>query len=105
MSITVLKIMEEVGSRQEKRIVNYINEGLSEIADLVPDVIARSLISVVDGTRFYNLPSSYKKLEGVYQLIDTTNSIYQRIQKIQNVDLLEDSSASSTSEDSDMIIV
>ena len=104
MAITVLNIMEEAGSRQEKRIVKYINEGLSEIADLIPDTVDRSLISVVADTRFYNLPSTSKKIEGIYQLIDTDNGIYKRIERIQNVDLLEDGTASAVTDEDDIII-
>jgi len=90
MAITVLNIMEQVGSRQTGRVMQYINDGLSEIADLIPDKVARSTISVQNGVRLYSLPSTMKKLLNVYQLVDLDNSIYQEISRIENLTLIQE---------------
>lgn len=105
MSITVLKIMEEVGSRQTKRICSYINDGLSEIAGLIPDKVERSTIDIVSGTRFYGLPSTMKNLLGVFQMLDSDENEYERIGIIQSVDVIQDSSASSTTSDDDIVVI
>lgn len=105
MAITVLNIMEQVGSRNTKRIVQYINDGLNEIATLIPDKTDNSLIDVVADTRLYNLPSNMKKLLGVYAKADTDNDKYQRISRIENIDVLQDSSADTTTSDDDLIII
>jgi len=105
MSISVLKIMESVNSRNTKRIVSYINDGLSEIADLIPDKIDRSTIDVVSGTRLYNFPSNMKKLLGVYAVLDSDADKYGKISRIQGIDLLQDDSTNTVTTDDDLIII
>jgi len=105
MSITVLNIMEQVGSREEARILQFINDGLSAIADLTPSDATRSTIDIVANTRFYSLPSTMKKLNGVYELVDSDNSIYQKIDLIENVNLIQDSSVDSVTDDDQIIII
>jgi len=105
MSITVLNIMEQVSSRNTGRIVEYINAGLSEIADLIPDKTDRSLIDVESGVRLYTTPSTAKKLLGVFQKADEDLDKYARIGIIQSLDVIQDDAASTTTSDDDLIVI
>ena len=107
MSLTLLKIMEEVGSRQTGRIAAYVNEGLKEIAELIPDKVERATISIVSGTRLYSLPSNKIELKGVFQQYndDDDSDKYIRIGRISSLDIIQDDTASSVSNDDDIIII
>jgi len=107
MSLTLLNIMEQVGSRQTKLIAQYVNDALEEIAFEIPDKVERSKIDVVADTRYYSLPSTMKNLKGVYQK-DTTltgDTVYVKTSRIQNVDIIQDDNTASTETNDDDIII
>lgn len=103
--MNLLNVMEQVGSRQTKRIAQYVNDCLKEIAEEIPDKMERANISVVAETRLYSLPTNMRKLEGVYQRLDNDDDKYIRISRIQSVDVIQDSTTSTVSNDDDIIIV
>ena len=105
MAVTLLKIMEQVGSRETSKIASYVNDGLKELAGSIEDKVERSNIDIVSGTRFYSLPSSMYKLIGVFQRLDEDDDKYIRISRIKRLDIIQDSLTSSISNDDDIIIV
>ncbi len=96
--------MERTGLRDGQRAINYIKDGLLEISEQIKDQSKRYLFSVVAGTRFYNLPSDHVTTLGVYQAFDNDGK-YVRIPRIQNVQILQDSSSATSTSDDDLIVL
>jgi hypothetical protein len=96
--------MERVGSRNTKRILAYIRDGLLEIATETRDRTARATIDVEEDTLFYTWPTNMVNLLGVYRKYDDDGN-YIAIAEIQKNDLIKDASASSTTTDDDLIVL
>ena len=89
MSLTLLQVMEEVGSRQTGRIASYVNDGLKELGGLIPNNVQRTKIGIKAGTRLYSLPTNVQKIRGVFQKYDNNNDKYIRIGRIKELDILQ----------------
>lgn len=102
----VLEVMERVGSRDVKKIVTYLKDGLLELQSYTPEKVERATIPVVSGTRLYSLPSNMVRLLGVYQNnTDGTDNKYIRIANVISHDIIQDASATEVSADADIIII
>lgn len=101
MAITLLELMERVGSRDEKRILAYIREAFTEIEGLLPEKTTGEFYTVTADTRLYTLPSDMIQLLGVYRVYDSTASSgykkYVLIPRVHNIDMLDVSTGASTS--------
>jgi len=87
----LLEIMERVGSRQTNKVKAYVEDALTEIAELIPERTTYLVYNIVAGQRFYDLPANYINLLGVYRHYATSNNRnqYVRIGSINNLDLHE----------------
>jgi hypothetical protein len=102
--MTILEIMEKVGVFENpKKIMAYVQDGLNEMQHKIPEKIQREFLDIVADTRYYNLPTTMIRLEGVFAKYDSTKWV--RIPRIQNVDILEDSGESTASSDDEIIVV
>ena len=104
MSLTVLEVLERTGLRDTNRGLAYIKDGLLEIQSHISDKIERTTMNVVNGTRFYGLPSNLIELKDVYRLYDGDGK-YVRINRLQNIDILQDDSSSTATTDDDIIMI
>lgn len=102
--MTVQEVMERVGTKQTGLALAFINDGLQEIAERTPDKVKRAFYSIEADTRFYLLPTDMIKLQGVYRKYDS-NGRYIPISMISDVEIQEDSSASTVTTDDDIIII
>jgi len=92
MAITVLNVMERVGSSQTAKVAGYINNALNEIADVIADRILRTTIDIQSDIRFYDLPPEMKDLRGVFARDFTTSdkNIWRRIPRIVRFDYIDE---------------
>jgi hypothetical protein len=102
--VTVLEIMERVGSRRPNRVIAYINDAFSEIESLIPERTTGYMIDVTTDTRLYALPSNLVKLLGVYRKSSTDGS-YIRIAHVNNIDLIDGISSTVTVDTTDILVV
>ena len=99
----VQEIMERTGMRNASKCIAYIKDALNEIQLTYPNKTERATIDIVDGTRYYSLPSNCLALKGVYRKYDDDGR-YQKIKRVVNVEMLEDDSATSVS-GADVIVI
>jgi hypothetical protein len=102
--MTVMELCERCGIRDGQRGLAYIKDGLLEIGQRIPEQTKRYTFSVVDGTRFYNMPSDHVRTLGLYRKFDNDGK-YVPIARAQNVQILQDSSSSTATSDSDLIVI
>ena len=102
--MTVLEIMERVGSTSTHRAIAYIKDGLLELQSAIPDKLERKKYSVVADTRYYALPSNMIDLKSVWKLFDDDGN-YVRIPRLLNVEILQDSDSTTSTADSGVILI
>ena len=100
----VIELMERVGLRDGQRAMAYIKDGLLEVSQQIPEQTKRFVFSVVSGTRYYNLPSDFVTMRGVYRLWDS-NGKYVKIPRVQHVEILQDSASATATSDDDLIVI
>ena len=101
--MTVLEVIERCNyTGPSKRIMAYIQDALNEIQTLSEDQVSREFLNIEEDVRYYNLPTSMVKLEGVFGKSGTD---WIRIPRIQRNDILEDSGESTSTSDDSIIIV
>lgn len=93
--MTVLELMERVGSTETKLVVSYIKDAIEEIGLLSDQGLKDSKISVVKDTYKYDLSSisGLSRLESVSILekIDDSSSQYRKIRRVgRDFDVVED---------------
>jgi hypothetical protein len=93
--MTVLELMERVGSTETKLCVSYIKDAIEEIGLLSDQGLKDSKISVVKDTYKYDLSSisGLSRLESVSILekIDDSSSQYRKIRRVgRDFDVVED---------------
>ena len=86
------------------RSVTEYNDALQEIAERTPDKVKRVTVDIEADTRFYLIPSDMIKLLGVYRKYDS-NDRYIPIPMMSDVEIQQDSSASTATTDDDVIII
>jgi len=102
--LNLLQLMERVGSRKTKLIIGYVQDALNEMQTIIPETVTRSFLDIEADTRLYSLPTTMIKLLGVYRKYDDDEK-YIRIGRIQGDTLEQDSTASSSSTDDDIIVI
>ena len=103
--MTLLEIMERVGSRRPEYVKALVNDALEEIADLIPERTTGEFINVVADQRFYNLPTAAIRVLGVYARYDSDGR-YVRIPGVSNIILEKPTTATSSSvSDVEIIVV
>lgn len=93
--MTVLELMERVGSTETKLVVSYIKDAIEEIGLLSDQGLKDSKISVVKDTYKYDLSSisGLSRLESVSILekINDSSSQYRKIRRVgRDFDVVED---------------
>ena len=86
--MTLLEIMERVGSREPERVKVYVAEALEELQSLLGYKTTGQTYSVVSGQKEYSLPGTMVKLLGVYRKYDSQGR-YIRIPILRNVGILD----------------
>ena len=102
--MTVLQLMERVGSNEPGKVLAYIQDALDEMQSILPETVTRTTMDVEEDTRYYSLPTTMIRLLGVYRKYNDDGK-YVRISRIENIDLLDDTSASSSSSDDNIVVV
>ena len=90
--MTLLEIMERVGSKETNKIRAYINDALLEIQTRAPQSKKRLVVDVVAGQRYYSLSTDMVKLIAVYQKYPSTttsNQRYIRISRVSGLDIVQ----------------
>lgn len=107
MAIKVIELMNRVNSRDEKKVLAYVKDALTEMAGYVPDTVERHIIDIVADTRLYTLPSDMVRLLNVYSKYETTSSDirYAKIPYAIDYPLIDDVSSSALDSDDDIIII
>ena len=102
--MTLLEVMERVGSREPERVKTYITDALREIEAVIPEKTTGHMYDVVADQIYYAFPSNMVKLLGVYRKYDTSGK-YILIPRIKELDIIHISSSVSTSEATETIVV
>lgn len=100
----VIEIMERTGLRSGQRAMTYIKDGLLEIGQNMPEQTKRLLFSVEDGVRFYNFPSDHVRTLGIFRKYDNDGK-YIPIPRVQNIQILQDSSSATGTSDDQLIVL
>mgnify|MGYP003150811767 CR=1 FL=1 len=93
--MTVLELMERVGSTETKLCVSYIKDAVEEIGLLSDQGLKDNKISIVKDTYKYDLSSisGLSRLESVSILekVDDSSSQYRKIRRVgRDFDVVED---------------
>tara|TARA_Y100001951_G_scaffold83852_1_gene72970 strand:+ start:495 stop:779 length:285 start_codon:yes stop_codon:yes gene_type:complete len=93
--MTVLELMERVGSTETKLCVSYIKDAVEEIGLLSDQGLKDNKISIVKDTYKYDLSSisGLSRLESVSILekVDASSSQYRKIRRVgRDFDVVED---------------
>ena len=102
--MTVLEIMERVGTQNTARTLAYIKDALDEMQERIAAKRSRVTYNIADGTRLYNYPNDFVRLLEVYRKYDE-NGRYIKIDRVQELNIMEDSTASTVTTDDDIVVV
>jgi len=109
MAITLLEVMERVGSKETNRVKAYLREAMTEIQTLIPETTTGSFVSVVADQRAYTLPAAMINLIGVYRKYDTDTDTsltkYIRIGEIHDLNLIQHDTSTAVSGPDDVIVI
>ena len=85
--------------------MQYVQQALNEIQLKSGDQKSREFLNVEADVRYYSMPTSQVKLDGVYAKSVTDSTQWVKIARVQSVDMLENSDTSSASSDDNIIII
>lgn len=89
--------MENVGSRDTKKVLRYLDDAFVELQSELPDKIYTTYISVVDGDLYYDLPTTMVDLLTVSRKYDDSTDIYDTryvpIAQVLNVGVVKEESS------------
>jgi len=93
----LLELMENVGSRDTKKVLRYLDDAFVEMQSVMPDKVYTTYISVVDGDLYYDLPTTMIDLLSVSRKYDDSTSIYDTryipINETLNVGVIKEESS------------
>lgn len=95
--MTLLEVMERVGSRQTNKIIAYVTDAMTEIAEILPEKTTYQTYNVVANQKLYSMPNNMIRLLGVYRKYDS-NGKYIRIGYVTNLDIFENVSGSTAAD-------
>lgn len=101
--MTLLNLMERIGSRNTKLIAAYVNDALNEIGVLGREKISESKIDIVSGVRDYAIPEVAIKVDKVFYL-DEDENLYIEMDRITDLTYLEADSVGGSSSESSIIV-
>lgn len=86
-SMTLLEIMERVGSREPELVKAYMKDALIEIAEKTDYTIKNALYNVDNSIKYYDLPSDCVELRSVYQKYTSDGTKYIKIPYVLDASL------------------
>jgi len=102
--MTLLELMERVGSRETNKIIAFLKDAFLEMESILEEKMTSEKLDIEEGTRYYNLPANLISLKEVYMKYDD-NDKYVKCPRILSVDITEDASSSTASTIDDIIVI
>jgi hypothetical protein len=102
--MTVQEIMDRTGINNLYEAIAYITDSLYEMNEMTGQTVETAFIDIEEDVRLYSLPSDMVKLLQVFRRYDDDGK-YVPIPRIQNIDIIQDATASSVTSDDDIVAI
>jgi hypothetical protein len=97
--------MERVGTEKANVVRTYINDAYQEMEGLIPEQTTHVKYSIVADQKYYDPPSDYIRVLGMYQKATTNNNQFVKIGRVTHISIFEPVDGSSVVAGEDVIII